>query len=177
MSPDALQVARENAATLGLGRRVDLRLGDAYAPVAPHERFDLIVSNPPYVAAAEAPALAREVRDFEPHGALVSGDGLDLLRRLIAGAPAILKSGGWLALEIGATQAEPVRGGLLAAGLRDVGILRDLAGRDRIALARRPAAEARVRPERRLEGAPCLDGPGGVRPRGDTTGKDCHGFE
>lgn len=136
VSAGALAVARTNAKALGLDRRVDLRLGDAYAPIAVTERFGLVVANPPYIAESEGPTLPPEVRDFEPPEALFSDDGLGLIRRLVRGAPAVLAAGGWLALEIGATQAAAVRAELVGAGLRRVRVLPDLAGRERIALAR-----------------------------------------
>ncbi|HUG02146.1 MAG TPA: peptide chain release factor N(5)-glutamine methyltransferase [Longimicrobiales bacterium] len=137
ISARALEVARSNAAALGLQRRVDLRLGDTYDPVGPGERYELVVSNPPYIAEAERAALPPEVREFEPPAGLYAGDGLAMIRRLVRGAPAVLVPGGWLALEFGATQATAVRAELLDAGLREVRILPDLAGRDRIALGRR----------------------------------------
>ena len=140
VSPAALEVARLNASALGLLERLELRHGRTYAPVAARERFDVIVSNPPYIAAREREALPPEVREHEPPEALFAGDGLDVIRALIRGAPPILASGGWLALEIGATQREEVRGALREAGLEDARIVSDLAGRDRIAIARAPVA-------------------------------------
>jgi len=120
-STDALAVARANAARLGLA--VDWRHGDWWAPVA-GECFDLVLSNPPYIAVGDPhlPALAHE-----PRQALVSGtDGLADLRRIIAGAPAHLAPGGWLLLEHGWDQAAAVRDLLAAAGLRQVQSRRDL---------------------------------------------------
>ncbi len=125
-SADALTVARANAGQLGLA--VTLHHGDWLAPVA-GERFDLIVSNPPYIAEGDAhlPALAHE-----PRSALVSGaDGLDDLRRIVATAPAHLAPGGWLLLEHGWDQAAAVRALLTDAGLTQVQSRRDLAGIER----------------------------------------------
>ena len=125
-SADALAVARANAGRLGLA--LELRHGDWLAPVA-GEVFDLIVSNPPYIAEGDAhlPALAHE-----PRGALVSGaDGLDDLRRIVATAPAHLAPGGWLLLEHGWDQAAAVRALLTDAGFTQVQSRRDLAGIER----------------------------------------------
>ena len=125
-SADALTVARANAGQLGLA--VTLHHGDWLAPVA-GERFDPIVSNPPYIAEGDAhlPALAHE-----PRSALVSGaDGLDDLRRIVATAPAHLAPGGWLLLEHGWDQAAAVRALLTDAGFTQVQSRRDLAGIER----------------------------------------------
>ncbi len=125
-SADALAVAAANAQRLGLA--VDLRHGHWYAPVA-GQRFDIIVSNPPYIAEGDPhlPALAHE-----PRGALVSGaDGLDDIRHLVAHAPAHLAPGGWLLLEHGWDQAAAVRDLLSTAGFAQVQSRRDLAGVER----------------------------------------------
>lgn len=135
VSAPALRNAGGNATALGLAGRVDLRQGDLFAAIRPGERFDLIVSNPPYVADADRPSLPREVRDHEPGLALFAGDGLRVLRALIRGARGAMVPGGWLALEIGAGQASAVRTALDSAGFDSIRILRDLAGRNRIALA------------------------------------------
>ncbi len=98
----------------------------------------MIVSNPPYVAVG-SPDLDAVVNDWEPHAALFAGpDGLDDIRTVIADAPRRLRSGGWLILEIGADQGAAVAGLLSVGGYVDVEIRRDLAGHDRIAVARRP---------------------------------------
>ncbi|MBW6505602.1 MAG: peptide chain release factor N(5)-glutamine methyltransferase [Rhodobacteraceae bacterium] len=135
-SSGALAVARENAARLGLADRAELRLGDWFADVS--ERFDLIVSNPPYIAEAEMAALAPEVRDWEPALALCpGGDGLGAYRSIAAGAFAHLTPGGRLLLEIGPTQAAAVVALLADAGLPGARVLPDLDGRDRVVSARR----------------------------------------
>jgi release factor glutamine methyltransferase len=109
MSAPALTMARRNAERLGVADRVRFLEGDLFAPLAA-ETFDLIVSNPPYVAAAEFAGLPREVRDYEPRLALDGGgDGLDVYRRLIAETPKHLVAAGYLLLEIGATQERAVR--------------------------------------------------------------------
>jgi release factor glutamine methyltransferase len=102
-------------------------------------RIDVAVSNPPYVAIGD-PEVDDAVVEWEPTSALFAGDdGLDDVRRIVAGAPRWLAPGGWLVLEIGHRQGEPVASLLRAAGVVDVEVRPDLAGRDRIALARRPS--------------------------------------
>ena len=100
LSPAAIEVAARNAARHGVGGRLALHLGDVYAPLG-ERRYDLIVSNPPYVSDAEMDALPQEYR-HEPDMALRAGrDGLDVVRRLLAGAPRHLEPGGLLAVEVG----------------------------------------------------------------------------
>jgi len=100
LSPAALEVAARNVARHGVGDRLALHQGDVYAPLG-GRRYDLIVSNPPYVSDAEMDALPQEYR-HEPDMALRAGrDGLDVVRRLLAGAPAHLEPGGLLAVEVG----------------------------------------------------------------------------
>ena len=136
LSADALEVARANREAAAPGAPVELRQGSLFAPVA-GERFDVIVSNPPYVGDEERAGLDAEVRDWEPAGALFAGvGGLDVLRPLVAGAAAHLSPGGLLAMEMGAGQADAV-----CALVRDTGaftdprVVRDLSGRDRIVMA------------------------------------------
>ena len=139
-SPDALAVARSNLA--GLGRTaVNVRVGEGswFDALPAGERFDVIVSNPPYVA-DDSPLLDDSVRDWEPAQALFAGrDGLAELRRIVDGAVERLAPGGWLVLEIGADQGEAVRDLLDTAGYGSTEIRPDLAGLDRIALGRIPA--------------------------------------
>lgn len=136
-SAQALEVARENAQALGLAERVELLGGDLYAPV-PGRSFALVVANPPYLETGLIPTLAPEVL-AEPRIALDGGpDGLALIRRIVAGAPAALDPGGWLVVEIGEGQGAALLDLCRAAGLVDGAIRKDLAGLERIALARRP---------------------------------------
>jgi release factor glutamine methyltransferase len=115
VSPEALEVARENAETLGLSARIAFREGNLLEPVTADGPFDVIVSNPPYIPTGVVPTLERGVRDYEPHCALDGGvDGLRVVAPLIEQAVALLKPGGHLILEIGSEQEEPVRA-LLAA--------------------------------------------------------------
>ncbi len=140
LSGAALAVAGRNRAALGLDERAELCAGDWFAALdADTGRFDLIVSNPPYISASEMPALAPETRDFEPRAALTDeGDGLAAYRAIAAGAPAWLTPGGRLMVEIGPTQADAVSGLFAASGLAEVAVLRDLDGRDRVVVARAP---------------------------------------
>lgn len=110
LSPEALAVARANAERLNLDARVEFRQGDLLEPVLGEEPFDLILSNPPYIASGVIPTLEPTVRDFEPHLALDGGpDGLRVVARLIEQAPPLLKPGGHLLLEIGSDQEAAVR--------------------------------------------------------------------
>jgi release factor glutamine methyltransferase len=135
-SSAALAVARRNALRLGL-QRVSLRQGDWFDAVG-DAQFDLIVSNPPYIADAEWPTTDAELQ-FEPRAALAAGaDGLDALRVIVAGSPPHLAHGGWLLLEHGAGQGPAVAALLLAAGFSSVATSRDLAGLPRVTEGRRP---------------------------------------
>lgn len=129
-SAGALRVARANSGRLGL-HRVSFLASDWYAALE-GRRFDLLVSNPPYID-PDDPHLARGDLRFEPRAALVaSGSGLDDLSRLAAGAPQHLRPGGWLLLEHGCGQGMAVRALLSGAGLQGVETRRDLAGRERV---------------------------------------------
>jgi len=130
LSAEALAIARANAAQLKL-HAVDFRHGSWFAPLA-ETRFDLIVSNPPYVA-ADDPALAAPGLAHEPRLALTPGtDALACLRAIARDAPQHLDPGGWLLLEHGNDQGEAVRRELVLAGLRYVRSHRDLAGHERV---------------------------------------------
>ena len=127
-SAAALELARENLARLDLDGRVQLVRGDVRHGV-PGDGYDLVVSNPPYVAASQIEALEPEVREWEPRDALV-GDGAH--NAVARAALSALRSGGWLVLEVGDGQADEVAASLTAAGYGDVGVARDLTGRERI---------------------------------------------
>jgi release factor glutamine methyltransferase len=132
VSEEALAVARENAANLGLAGRVALLRGDWTAGLA-EASFDLVVSNPPYIRSGEIAALAPEVRDHEPRLALDGGpDGLDAYRRLADEIPRVLVPGGRFAVEIGFDQGSDVMALFAAAGAKDVRLVRDLGDRDRV---------------------------------------------
>lgn len=137
ISQSALEVAAGNASDLGLGVRARFLQSDWFSAVT--GTFDLIVANPPYIAAAEMPDLAPEVRDWEPHQALSpGGDGLDACREIARGAGALLLPGGRLLIEIGPTQGQAVAGLLSAAGFDAIRILPDMDGRDRVVAAAKP---------------------------------------
>lgn len=134
-SIDALEVARRNALSHGIAN-IEFRSGNWYAPLQA-ERFDIIVSNPPYIADGD-PHLDQGDLRFEPEMALSCGpDGLDAIRTIVGHASAHLDVGGWLLLEHGWDQGEAVRGLLSDAGFLDVATVRDLEDRDRISLGRR----------------------------------------
>ena len=133
VSADALAVAAENAASLGVAERVTFCEGDLLAPLA-GQQFDAIVSNPPYIPTADIAGLAPEVRTAEPMGALDGGaDGLVFYRRLVADAPALLASDGFLAMEVGIHEAAPVAALAQASGaFARAEVLKDLAGIERV---------------------------------------------
>lgn len=133
-SAQALAVARANARRLGIGN-VEFAQGDWCAALG-GRRFDLIVSNPPYIEAAD-PHLAQGDLRFEPAAALASGlDGLDAIRAIAAGARERLLDGGWLLLEHGYAQGGRVRDLLSALGYSAVSTARDVEGRERVTLGR-----------------------------------------
>ena len=140
ISDAALQVAMGNTRDLGLESRARFRRSDWFSDVS--GAYDLIVSNPPYIAADEMTSLAPEVRDWEPHLALTpGGDGLDPYRTITRGAGARLMPGGRLLVEIGATQGAAVSALFAQAGLLDVRILRDMDGRDRVVGGVKPGGD------------------------------------
>ena len=130
-SPEALAVAQQNAKALGADR-IHWHAGSWWQALASPRHFDLIVSNPPYIAAGDHHLQQGDLR-FEPPQALAAGpDGLDDLRIIIGGAPTHLNPGGWLLLEHGYDQEAPVQALLRDAGFADVFTRRDLAGQPRV---------------------------------------------
>jgi release factor glutamine methyltransferase len=130
VSADALAVARRNAA--GNGARVNFLQSDWYAALAAEPPFDVIASNPPYIAGGDRHLSEGDLR-FEPAGALTDhADGLSALRTIIAGAPRHLKPQGWLLMEHGYDQSAAVRTLLADAGYAEVQSWRDLAGIERV---------------------------------------------
>jgi len=133
-SAEALAVARANARAMGFEERVAFRKGHWFEAVDPDDRFEVVVSNPPYVATAERDALPRDVRLHEPAAALFSGErGLDDLREIVDLAPDFLVAGGLLALELSENRAEEVAAWF--EGARDwegAELIDDMAGRPRI---------------------------------------------
>ena len=144
LSDAALAVAQANAAACGLAERVQFLRGDWFEPLPADERFEVIVSNPPYIAEGERDALQAQVREFEPERALFAGaTGLEALREIVEQAPRHLVAEGLLALELAEMRAREVAGWL--EGARDwqgVTLLDDLAGRPRVLLARRQSGPA-----------------------------------
>jgi release factor glutamine methyltransferase len=137
ISPDALDIARRNAERHGVAERIAFVQGDLFDPVPPIA-FDLVVSNPPYVTPAELAALAPDVREHEPRLALDGGpDGLAFYRRIAAGVGKTLKPGGWVLVEIGATQEEAVRSLFAERAELEIGkTLKDAHGLPRVVCAR-----------------------------------------
>lgn len=143
-SPEALSLASENLEAVSPGEcRVDLRPGRFFGPVR-GERFDVIVSNPPYVAEDEIESLAPEIREWEPVEALVAGPrGTEALERIVDEAGDHLAPAGLLALEVGLGQAEEVAESLEGAGTyRRIRVRKDLTGRRRFVLAEVPDTES-----------------------------------
>jgi release factor glutamine methyltransferase len=134
-SADAVALARENAAALGLS--IEVAEGDLLTPLAAdlRGRLDLVVANPPYVADVELSSLPAEVL-ADPHDSLVGPEGL--LQRLVSDAFVWLARGGHLVVEIGDTQGPAAAGAAARGGFVDVAIRPDLAGRDRVLVGRRP---------------------------------------
>ncbi len=137
----ALQVARGNIHKHRQAGRVDLLCSDLFSAIRPEPAFELIVANPPYVAAGALASLQPEVRDWEPEAALAAGArGLDIIERLIRQACFFLKPGGWLFLEIGADQKEAVYrlvAGQDGSAYDRIAVVPDWAGRPRVLQARK----------------------------------------
>jgi release factor glutamine methyltransferase len=130
---EALAVASRNVRALGLSARVRLLAGDLFAPLGSlSASLDLVVANPPYLPSALIASLPPEVSRHEPRAALDGGpDGLGVIRRIVAGAPAVLKPDGWLLMEIGEDQAGPVASLMAAEGFAGIRARRDLGGLER----------------------------------------------
>lgn len=133
ISDPALALARTNAQRHGLAERISFHLGDGFGALPAELRFDLFVSNPPYIPTAEIATLQAEVRDFDPHAALDGGvDGLDFYRLLAREAPAWLNTGGGLFAEFGDGQETALQSLFNDSGWRAVAVHRDLTGRPRV---------------------------------------------
>lgn len=138
ISTAALEVAAANAARLGVAERITWLVGDWCGGLSPDRRFAFIVANPPYVAERSRPSLQPELA-FEPAGALFAGaDGLAAIRKIVAQVPSFLADGGWLLMEIGYDQGQAVAALLSSRSeLEEIAIVRDYAGLDRLAVARK----------------------------------------
>ncbi len=137
VSPQALEVARASAEDLKVGERIEWIESDLFAGVPAERRFDFIVSNPPYVSESEYAALSRDVKDFEPRGALVAGPrGTEVIERLAAQARDRLAASGMLLIEISPMIEHAVRELLAAGGSWHVEpTIKDLAGHARVIVA------------------------------------------
>jgi release factor glutamine methyltransferase len=132
ISSAALQVARSNVERLGFSHVACVQ-GDLFAALDAPSRFDLITANPPYIPAADIPTLQVDVRDFEPHLALVGGkDGLDFVRRIVQDAKGRLNPGGCLAMEVGHDQAPRTKALFDAAGYGAIEVNTDYGGHQRV---------------------------------------------
>ena len=136
ISPAALELATRNANHHGVADRIRFLVSDVLSAVET-EQFDVVVSNPPYIAIGEGPSLSRQVREHEPAVALFAGDtGHEIYERLIPQTKRVLKSGGWLALEFGFGQKDALS--RLLAGWSEVSFISDLQGIPRVVCARLP---------------------------------------
>lgn len=141
ISPEAIALAQENIEKLGLESRVHVEKSDLFESFEDdsHERFDLVISNPPYIPTRVLERLDREVIDYEPYCALDGGaDGLDIFRRMVDPAYHCLKPNGVLAVELHEDCLEQAKHYLLEQGFTHVRIAQDLTGRDRVVIARKP---------------------------------------
>jgi len=136
--PKAVELCAANAAKESVGDRVATVTGDVYGPLRATDEFDLIISNPPYIPDGARESLPAEVKDFEPEKALFAGpEGLDVINRIIEGAPGYLAPGGSLVLEVDETHAHAVAETLSVAGWAEVEVFDDLAGKPRVVRAKR----------------------------------------
>jgi len=142
ISEGAIKVAKENAQKHGVAKSVKFEQGDLFKPFSKHfrkQRFDMIISNPPYIKSSVIPTLQKEVCEHEPISALDGGEsGLDFYERIVSGVGDHLRKGGVLLLEIGHDQGEAVSGLLSRNGdFTSIRVLKDLANRDRIVFAKK----------------------------------------
>lgn len=141
ISVDALVVAKENADRIGVSQRIGFVRSDVFSKLPTEKKFDIIVSNPPYIPAADIAALDKDVQQ-EPRKALDGGaDGLDFYRRITSEASAHLAEEGLLAFEVGAGQAQAVRSLCQAAGFALTAVRRDYAGIERMVFAVKAKAQ------------------------------------
>jgi len=137
-SREAVELCARNAGRLGLEGRVRVALSDFYDCLGEGDRFDLVVSNPPYIPEGMRGRLPREVEEHEPERALFAGpEGMDAIRRITAGAPGHLVPGGWLVLEVDESHAGRVGEELTESGWTGVEVFEDLCGRPRVVCAKR----------------------------------------
>ena len=133
ISPKAAMLAADNARGLGVAERFIAHSGDHFSPLQPGVRFDAVLANPPYIPSADIVSTPAVVKDYDPRPSLDGGaDGLDVVRRIIGGAPDFLKPGGLLALEIGFGQADETQRLMREGGFSERKTAKDLAGIERI---------------------------------------------
>lgn len=142
ISEGAIKVAKENAQKHGVAKSVKFEQGDLFKPFSKHfrkQKFDMIISNPPYIKSSVIPTLQKEVCEHEPLSALDGGEsGLDFYEKIVSGVGSHLRKGGVLLLEIGHDQGEAVSGLLSRNGdFTSIRVLKDLANRDRIVFAKK----------------------------------------
>lgn len=137
VSPNALMVALDNANRFDVIRKVIFRKSDIYSKIRPIEKFDLIVSNPPYIPISEKENLQDEVKNFDPDIALFASDakGIEFYKKIIEGAKPFLKDNGFLAFELGINQSIFIKDILLEFGFKNIQTTKDLAGIDRVITA------------------------------------------
>ena len=135
ISSKAIEVAKENAVNLQVNDRCEFFVGDLFAPLNDN-KFDVIVSNPPYIPQKDIPTFEDDVKEYEPVSALTDGgDGLSYYRRLLSEGKAYIKENGFIALEIGIYQSEDVKQIAMDNGWKNIKIIKDYAGIDRVVLA------------------------------------------
>lgn len=135
ISSKAIEVANENAVNLQVNDRCEFFVGDLFAPLNGN-KFDLIVSNPPYIPQKDIATLEDDVKEYEPVSALTDGgDGLSYYRRLLSEGKAYIKENGFIALEIGIYQSNDVKQIAMDNGWKNIKIIKDYAGIDRVVLA------------------------------------------
>ena len=137
INPMAIELAQKNADALQVSDRLELLKGDMFDPLDTGEKYDLLISNPPYIPGEEISGLEANVREYDPHDALDGGsDGLRVIKRIVDGVPDVLRPGGLFALEVGQGQAKRVAAGLKNRGLVQIEIEQDLQGIDRCVYCR-----------------------------------------
>ena len=135
ISSKAIEVAKENAVNLQVNDRCEFFVGDLFAPLD-GSKFDVIVSNPPYIPKKDIATLEADVKEYEPVSALTDGgDGLSYYRRLLSEGKAYIKENGFIALEIGIYQSNDVKQIAMDNGWKNIKIIKDYAGIDRVVLA------------------------------------------
>lgn len=135
-SIEALEVAIENISKLDLIRKIIIRKSDLFSKIRDFEKFDLIISNPPYIPKSQKNNLQKEL-EFEPYDALFTNDeeGVEFYQKIINQAPAYLKKGGYLAFEVGINQYKSIIS-MFEEGFQDIEIIKDLAGIERVICAK-----------------------------------------